>query len=94
MVYWFLFLWQINRRGLFNAKAILVEHQHWYYLTLIWEVHAFPQCINTKMNVIARLGFELAYFEAPVQYISHEDSLSAPGLRNEKCAGIRVPTHH
>ena len=31
---WFGFLvwWHINLHGLFNAKAIFVEEQQWYYL--------------------------------------------------------------
>ena len=28
--------WLINFRGLFNAKAILIEEQEWYYLTNRW----------------------------------------------------------
>ena len=28
----------LNLRGLFNAKAILVEKYQWYYLTNNWEV--------------------------------------------------------
>ena len=31
----------------------------------------FPKGISTKVNVIARLEFELVYFEAAVHYISH-----------------------
>ena len=34
-------------------------------------VHVFLQNINPKVNVIARLEFELAYCEAKVQHISH-----------------------
>ena len=42
---------------LFNAKAIILEEQQW------WEdkrVHAFSKGICPKVNVIARLEFELA----------------------------------
>ena len=48
---------------LFNAKAILLEEQLWYYLTHSWEdkgVHTFPKGICPKVNVIARLEYELA----------------------------------
>ena len=41
---------------LFNAKAILLEEQSWYYLTHSWEdkgVHSFPKGICPKVNVIA-----------------------------------------
>ena len=33
--------------------------------------HTFPKCINPKVNFIARLEFELAFFKATVQYFSH-----------------------
>ena len=34
-------------------------------------VHAFSKNINTNVNVIARLEFELAFFKAVVQQLSH-----------------------
>ena len=34
-------------------------------------VHAFPQGINLKVNIIAGLEFELTYFETIVQQFSH-----------------------
>ena len=49
-------------RVLFNAKAILVEKQHWYYLTCYWKhkgIHTFPNGINTKLIIIVRLEFDL-----------------------------------
>ena len=55
---------------LFNAKAILLEEQSWYYLTHSWEdkgVHTFPKGICSKVNVIARLEFELAYYDSAVR---------------------------
>ena len=52
--------------------AELVEEYLWHYLTPSWEgVHAFPMSICPKVNVIARLEFELAYFKSAVQYFSH-----------------------
>ena len=46
-------------RELFNAKAILEEQHTWG----IRELYTFPIDIISKVNVIARLEFELAYFE-------------------------------
>ena len=57
---------------LFNAKAILLEEQYWYYLTHSWEdkgVHTFPKGICPKVNVIARLEYELAYYDSAVQQL-------------------------
>ena len=57
---------------LFNAKAILLEEQ--YYLTHSWEdkgVHTFPKGICPKVNVIARLENELAYYDSAVHRFSH-----------------------
>ena len=34
-------------------------------------VHTFPKGISLKVNVIARLEFELTYYDAAVQHISH-----------------------
>ena len=50
-------------RGLFDV--ILIKEQWWYYLTHSWVdnwVHIFPMSISSKGNVIARLGFEPAYY--------------------------------
>ena len=33
--------------------------------------HTFPRVICPKVNIIARLEFELVYYELTVQYISH-----------------------
>ena len=54
---------------LFNVKAISVEKQQWHFLTHSWEskeVHTFPKGISPKVNVLARLEFELAHFEATI----------------------------
>ena len=61
--------WHTNLRWLFNAKAILLEEQLWCYLTHCWEnrgVHAFPNGICPKVNVIARLVFKLAFNDSAV----------------------------
>ena len=60
-------------RGLFNAKAILIEEQ-WYYLTQSLKdkgVHTFPKGICPKVNVIVRLEFELAYYNPAVHRFTH-----------------------
>ena len=59
---------------LFNAKAILLEEHKWCYLTHSWEdkgVHIFPKGICPKVNVIARLEYELAYFDSAVNRFNH-----------------------
>ena len=64
----------INLWRLFNAKAILVEEQQWYYLNYSWKdkvVHTFPKGICLKLNIIALLEFELAYYDVAVWHISH-----------------------
>ena len=46
----------------------------WYYLTDSWEdkeVHTFPKGICPKVNVIARLEFELAYYDSAVHRFNH-----------------------
>ena len=59
---------------IFNAKAILIKEEQWYYLTHSWKdngVHAFPKVISLKVNVIVWLEFKLSYFEATVEHFSH-----------------------
>ena len=46
----------------------------WGYLTHNWEdkgVHSFPKGIFPKVNVIARLEFELAYYDSAVLRFNH-----------------------
>ena len=38
------------------------------------KIHTFPKGISPKVNVIALLEFELAYYDVAVQHISHGDS--------------------
>ena len=64
----------INFCGLLNAKAILHEEQLWYNLTHSWEdkgVHTFTKGICPKVNVIARLEYELAYNDSAVHRFNH-----------------------
>ena len=66
---------------LFNAKAILLEEQQWYYLTHSWEdkgVHTFPKGICPKVNVIARLEYELAYYDSAVHRFNHYTTRTPP----------------
>ena len=63
------FYWYIKLLGLFNAKSILLEELYSYYLTHSWEdkgVDTFLKGICLKVNVIARLEFELAYYHSVV----------------------------
>ena len=67
MLVCFVVWWHINLLGLFNAKSSLLK-QWWYYLTHSWEdkgVHTFPKGICPKVNLIAPLEFELAYYDIP-----------------------------
>ena len=66
--------WYINLCRLFNAKAILLEEQQWYYVTHSWEdkgVHTFPKSICPKVNVIARVDFELPHNNSAVHRFNH-----------------------
>ena len=56
----------INFCRLFDIKIILVEEQSWHYLIHSLrdkEVHTFPKGIVTEDNVMARLEFELVYYD-------------------------------
>ena len=63
----FLCLMAYQHLWLFNAKAILIEGQLWYYLTYSERVYkrvcTFPKGISPKVNVITQLEFELAYYD-------------------------------
>ena len=39
-------------------------------------VHNFPKGISPKVNLIAQLDFELTYYNAAVQYISHYTTMA------------------
>ena len=71
---WFDFFvkWYINLCRLFSAKAILLKEQLWYYLTHIWEDKGIniPKGICPKVNVIARLEYELAYYDSAVHCLT------------------------
>ena len=64
----------INLRGLFNTKAILLKEQLWYYSTQSCGDnggHTFPWGISPNVNAIERLEFELAYNDVIVCLVSH-----------------------
>ena len=64
----------ISTLRLFNAKAILLEEQYWYYSTHSWEdkgVHIFPKGIWPKVNVIARLEYEPTDYDSAVHRFNH-----------------------
>ena len=42
-------------------------------------VHTFPDGINPKVNIIVRMDFELAFFEAEFQHLSHYAARTYPG---------------
>ena len=66
---------------LYNAKSILLEEQQWYYLTNSWEdkgVHTCPKGICKKGNVIARLEYELAYYDSAVNRFKHYTTRTPP----------------
>ena len=80
---WFLCLMAYHIRGLFKVKAIILEEQQWCYLTpkFIWEykgVHTFSKGICPKVNVIARLEFELANYNSAVHRFNHYTTKTSP----------------
>ena len=85
-VFWYLyFLLHFNLRGLFKAKAVLVEEQYWYNLTDSKsggdkEVHTFPKGISSKVIVIARMELDLAYFDVMVQQFTYYVTGTPPGF--------------
>ena len=44
--------------------------------------HSFPNGISPKVNVIARLEFELAYYVVTVQHFSHY-TMKTSSIKNE-----------
>ena len=57
---------------LFNAKVNLLEEQ--YYLTHSWQ----DKCICPKVNIIARLENELAYYDFAVHRFNHYTTRTPP----------------
>ena len=76
---------------LFNVKAILLEEQLWYYLTHTWEdkgVHTFPNGICPKVNVIARLEYEPAFYDSAVHRFNHYTTNTPPSL--PRCSKVTL----
>ena len=66
----------VSFRGLFNVKAILIDDQLWQYLTHnlgYKDIHTFSKGINSKVNVIVRLEFELRSHSPAHWSFRHED---------------------
>ena len=65
----------INLRWLFDAKSILVEKQRLGYSTHSWRKMEFilplPKGISPKVIALARLEFELAYYDVAINHVSH-----------------------
>ena len=55
--------WHINLLELFNTKSNLLGEDK--------GVHTFPNSICVKVNKIAELEFELAYYDSVVQRFNH-----------------------
>ena len=69
-IYLFGFLWHINQCRLFNAKSIFVEENCENIRPIVFkEVYTFSLCTISKVNVLARVEFELAYFETAVLHL-------------------------
>ena len=54
-------------------------------------VHFFLNGISPKMNVTARLGLELAYYDVLIQYFSH-DTTETPTVHKVKIMMIIYQT--
>ena len=60
--------------GYLMPKAFSEKNRIGYYLTRSWKdkgVHTFPKGICPKVNVIARLEYELAYYDSAVHRFNH-----------------------
>ena len=65
--------------GYLMSKSSFFEEQQWYYLS--WEnkeIHTFLKGISPKVNVIAQLDVELAYFKAVGQLFSRYSTETSP----------------
>ena len=70
----------INLHGLFNAKVILVEQQHWYYLTHSWCGSIrwlLPKGISLKGEHNSATAFWTCH-DFAVQHVSHYPSGTVP----------------
>ena len=54
------------------SKPSLLNISVQFNLSLVGKgIHTFPKVISPKVNLIARLDFERAYYDYAVQHISH-----------------------
>ena len=80
--------------SLFNGIAtffMLFNAKEQYYLTHSWEdkgVHTFPMEICPKVNVIARLEYELAYYDSAVDRFNHYTTRTPPTTGLEKVISL------
>ena len=62
-------------------RQLSEKKQKWYYLTHSWEdkgFHTFPKGICPKVNVIARLEYELAYYDFAVHHFNYYTTRTPP----------------
>ena len=75
--------------GYLMPKPFSLEEQ--YYLTHSWEDkgggHTFPKSICPKVNVIARLEYELAYYDSEVHRFNHYTTRTPP---ERECMYVHV----
>ena len=63
-------MWHINVYGLINAEAFLVEEEKYFLSTHSLDGSGglyLSEVISQKGNLIAKLGFELAYCDVTVE---------------------------
>ena len=63
------------------------------FLTHRWEykgVHTFPKGICPKVNVIARLGFELAYYDSVSHLLNHYATRTPPSFYFDKIVFLQI----
>ena len=76
-----------------NTSFFLLQ----YYLTHSWEdkgVHIFPKGICPEVNVIARLEFELAYYDSVVHRFNHYITMFAPPSSSaDPCCTMALHRH-
>ena len=66
--------------------TISEEKQQWYFLTHSWKdkgFHNIPKGIRPKVNIIAQLEFELAYYDVTMQHISYYKIETTPHFTAE-----------
>ena len=58
----------------------------------IRRVHTFSKGISPKVSVIARLGFELAYYDIAVQHVNHYATWTLTYINLVK--KVEINAHH